>query len=101
MNKISNYRPISILPYFSKFFENVMHKQLMDYFTKTNSLSPQEFGFRKQHSTFMALLKILARILEYIDSKELAIGNCFDLSKAFDTVNHNILLNKLGCYGIR
>ena len=77
-----------------------MYKQLMDYFINTNTLSPQQFGFRKQHSTFMALLEMQARISESLDNNEFAIG-IFYLSKAFDTVNHKILLSKLECYDIR
>jgi len=73
----------------------------MNYFIKTNTLSPQQFGFRKQHSTFKALLEMQTMISESIDNNEFAIGIFFDLSKAFDTVNHKILLSKLEYYGIR
>jgi|SRR6218665_1395513 len=80
-NKISNYRPISILPYFSKFFEKVMYKQLLDYFIKTNTLSLQQFGFRKQHSTLMALLEMQTRISDSIDNNEFAIGTFLTCQK--------------------
>ena len=100
-NKISNYRPISVLPYFSKFFEKIMYKRIIDYFSKEKTLSPEQFGFRKQHSTFMALLEMQVKISESMDKNEFALGIFFDLSKAFDTVNHKILLKKLEHCGIR
>src|ERR1043165_10297120 len=74
-NKISNFRPISILPYFSKFFEKIMY-----YFLKMNVLSPNQYGFRKEHSTYMALLEIQCKILESIDNREFSLGIFFDLS---------------------
>ena len=100
-NKINNYRPISVLPYFSKYFEKLMHNRLMDYFNKLNLLSVSQYGFQKGHSTFMALLDMQEKISESIDRNEFSLGIFFDLSKAFDTVNHQILLKKLEHYGIR
>jgi hypothetical protein len=100
-NKINNYRPISILPYFSKYFEKIMYRRIFDYFTRKNLLSKNQYGFRAGHSTFMALLEMQNKISEAIDNNMFSLGIFFDLSKAFDTVDHSILLKKLEHYGIR
>ena len=78
-----------------------MYNRLMEYFIKENTISPQQFGFRKGHSTYMALLEMQDKISDSLDKNEFAMGIFFDLSKAFDTVNHTILLGKLEHYGIR
>ena len=100
-NKINNYRPISILPYFSKYFEKAMHNRLTDYLTKFSLLSARQYGFQKGLSTFMALLDMQGKITESMDRNEFSLGIFFDLSKAFDTVNHQILIKKLEHYGVR
>ena len=99
--KFSNYRPISILPIFSKILERVVYVRLMKYLTKHNILSNNQFGFRKNHSTFMAVLDLIDNLSKSIDEKEFSVGVFIDLSKAFDTVNHKILIEKLSHYGIR
>ena len=73
----------------------------MEYFVKENIISPQQFAFRKGHSTYIALLEMQDKISDSLDRNEFAMGIFFDLSKAFDTVNHTILLSKLEHYGIR
>ena len=98
---ISNYRPISVLTSFSKVFERVIHNSLMSYLDKNNILNPTQFGFRKQHSTNMALIDLIDCITNAIDKNEYSIGIFIDLSKAFDTIDHDILLYKLSHYGIR
>ena len=96
-----NYRPISILPYFSKFIEKIVHNRLYDYFAKFNLLNESQFGFRKNHSTYMPLLLLQSAVSEAIDVGEVVLALFLDLQKAFDTVNHQILLYKLESYGIR
>jgi exonuclease III len=97
----TNYRPISILPYFSKLLEKVMYHRLYDYIVKRNILYPFQHGFRSGHSTVMSLLNIQDKVTQAIDNNEYSIGIFLDLSKAFDTVDHNILLKKLENYGVR
>ena len=73
----------------------------MEYFNKYNILSDKQYGFRKNHSTSLALVDLYDKISNAIDQKEIAVGIFLDLSKAFDTVNHRILFDKLKHYGIR
>ena len=85
-----NYRPISLLPNFSKFFEKVM----------CNLLYCFQFGFRKNHSTSLAFIHLINKISSAIDRHEITAGVFLDLSKAFDTLDHEILFAKLEHYGI-
>ena len=78
-----------------------MYKRLISYFNKMNVLSNNQFGFRKNHSTFHALILIVDKIQRAMEEGNYSCGIFIDLSKAFDTVNHNILLGKLERYGIR
>ena len=95
-----NYRPISLLPTISKIFEKVVHKQLYDYFTENNLFYKSQYGYRKGHSTELAALELADRISQYLDNGEIPIAIFLDLSKAFDTLDHRILLSKLKYYGI-
>ena len=97
----SNYRPISLLPFFSKILERLMHNRLYNFLTEHNILAMNQFGFRKNYSTFLALMDLVDSISKNIDEGNYSIGICLDLSKAFDTINHTILLDKLCRYGIR
>ena len=99
----TNYRPVSILPCFSKFLEKVIYNRLLNYIYLTNLgiFCNTQYGFRKGHSTSLALVDLYDKISSAIDRKEHSVGIFLDLSKAFDTVNHNILLDKLSYYGIR
>ena len=90
-----------MLPAFSKILEKVIYNRLLQYLTKHNILSDNQFGFRKHHSTEYALTLLYDKISAAIDNKEITVGIFIDLSKAFDTVNHEILLQKLFHYGIR
>ena len=87
----SNYRPISLLPSFSKILEKLVYNRLIDYLSKYKKLSASQFGFRKYHSTEYALALLYDKISSAIDSNEATVGTFIDLSKAFDTVNHQIL----------
>ena len=78
-----------------------MYNRLLDYVNANNILYPNQFGFREKHSTYIALLKLIDDISEEIDNKNFSIGVFIDLSKAFDTINHDILIKKLNSYGIR
>ena len=97
----NNYRPISILPFFSKLFERLMYNRLIDFIEKHNLLYQYQFGFRKNHSTFTALLILLEKITGALDDSEFAVRILMDFRKAFDTIDHTILLDKLYHYGIR
>ena len=97
----TNYRPVSVLPAFSKIFERAIYDRLLSYLDKHKVLSNSQFGFRKNHSTEYALTLFYEKISSAIDNKEISVGIFIDLSKAFDTVNHEILLDKLRYFGIR
>ncbi len=98
---LTNYRPISILPYFSKLMEKAVSNRLTDYIEKISILYPMQYGFRQNHSVDMALVNIQDLITEAIDANKYSIGVFLDLAKAFDTVDHSILLKKMSIYGIR
>lgn len=98
---VNNYRPISVLPFFSKIIERLMYNRLLCYLDKNDILIKNQYGFREKHSTYMALIKLLDQITNELDNKQFSIGIFIDLSKAFDTIDHNILIRKLQCYGIR
>ena len=98
---LNNYRPISILPIFSKLFERIMYNRLETHLTINNILSPQQFGFRKKHATSMAISLFTEKLYDTLDNHKLAIATFLDLSKAFDLINHTFLLQKLHHYGVR
>ena len=99
-SRFCNYRPISLLPSLSKIFERVIFDQLLDYFTNNNLLCLDQFGFRPGHSTELAALRLVDHLITQMDSCRVPTNIYIDLSKAVDTLNNGILLQKLKYYGI-
>ena len=91
----TNYRPISILPAFTKILEKVIYNRLSNFLSKYNILSDSQYGFQKHHSTVYALTHLYDKISCSIDNMQFTVRIFIDLPKAFDTVDHNILLEKL------
>ena len=98
---LDNYRPISTLPVFGKIFEKLIYNRLYSFLTSQNILNENQFGFRKGHSTNHALNYSISKIQKALNNKKHVLGIFIDLSKAFDTIDHEILLHKLHNYGIR
>lgn len=99
--KMGNYRPISLLTTFSKIFEKVIYKRIYNHINKLKILSPMQFGFQTQLTTSNATYSLTHNILKSLDVKEYVVSIFFDLAKAFDCVDHEILLNKVQFYGIK
>ena len=100
-NKFNNYRPVSILPQFSKILEKLFEKRLCKFCDKYNLLVDSQYGFRAGRSTAMALTELVDDVTTAIEKRMHAIGVFIDLKKAFDTISHTLLLRKLEYYGIR
>ena len=100
-NIFSNYRPIAVLPCFSKVLEKLMYERIIAYIDKNRILIDRQYGFRSKSSTNHAIIDLVDKITKAIENNEYTVGIFLDLSKAFDTVNHDILLTKLDFCGIR
>ncbi|XP_024116978.1 uncharacterized protein LOC112138628 [Oryzias melastigma] len=97
----TNYRPISLLPQFSKILEKIFNDKLAKFIDKYNIINENQYGFRENRSTSMAIIDAVEEITNALDKKKYAAGIFIDLKKAFDTLNHDTLLEKLEVYGIR
>jgi hypothetical protein len=97
----NNYRPIAILPVFSKIFERVIYSRLIDFLTQKKVIDPRQHGFLKNKSTTTAIFDFIDKVLKGLDNSETVLSIFIDLSKAFDCVDHKILLGKLHNYEIR
>ena len=98
---VSNYRPISLLGSFSKIYEKLMHKRVLEFFDQNNTLFENQYGFRPGRSCEHALLNAQNSILQSLNKKQISVLLLLDYSKAFDVLDHNTLLHKLEHYGIR
>ncbi|PNF29254.1 hypothetical protein B7P43_G10478, partial [Cryptotermes secundus] len=97
----SNYRPIALLSVFSKILEKIMYSRLVSFTTKYKILTENQHGFQKNKSTTSACLSFIGKVQEALDRRLGVVGIFFDLSKAYDVIDHDILLEKLEHYGIR
>ena len=89
---LDNYRPISLLTSTSKFFEKIAFNQLYDFFHENQLFHSSQYGFRKLHSAELAALELSDRVLKDVDERNISLAIFMDLSKAFDTLDHQILL---------
>lgn len=99
--KCTNYRPISLLSPINKIFEKFIYNQLQSYLDKKQLIHPNQYGFRPGYSTSLAVSTIYDEIINNMEEKKYTCAIFLDLAKAFDTVDHNILIQKLDLYGIR
>ena len=97
----NNYRPISLLTTISKVLEKIVYQRVYDYLTKTGQLYDNQYGFREKHSCEHAIGQVLGNVLKGLENNLHSAVILLDLSKAFDTIEHHILLKKLELYGIR
>ena len=98
---INNYRPIAILNTLSKVFEKIIYTRLMLYLEKNKILFENQHGFRQNKTTILAIYKALTNILDSLNNQQYTFAMYLDLSKAFDSVDHDILIQKMEIYGIR
>lgn len=98
--QIDNYRPVSLLSVISKIFERIIYIRILEYFIQNKIFVTSQHGFLPGRSTTTAIFNSINYIMEQIDKRQYVSGIYFDLSKAFDLINHDMLLQKLRCYGI-
>ena len=98
---VNNYRPISLLPVLSKILEKIVYNRLCSFLLQSNFFYDLQFGFLKNHSTSHAAAVMVENITKSFKDKEYTLGVFLDLSKAFDTIDHSILLAKLNHFGVR
>ena len=100
-SNLKNYRPISLLPCLSKLFEKCIKNRLINFLEKNNLLHENQFGFRRNLCTNDAIMSVTSKLIQELDAGNKCLGIFLDLQKAFDTVSHNVLLDKLDKMGIR
>ena len=100
-SQFTNYRPVALLKQFSKVLEKLFCKRLNKFIEKNNLISESQYGFRPSRSTSAALLELTEELTSSIDNGDSTIGVFIDLSKAFDTIDHTLLIKKLENFGIR
>ena len=98
---VNNYRPISLLPVMSKVLEKLVYTRLVSFLNRKGFFHEMQFGFRPNHSTSHATTLLIENITEAFEAKQAMVGVFLDLSKAFDSIDHDILQSKLFHYGIR
>ena len=99
-SNVDNYRPISLPSCFEKILDRLICKRILALLNKNSILYKLQFGFRENHSTVMALIEALNEIYKNLDEGKFVLGVFLDLTKAFDPIDHKILLKKLEHYGI-
>ena len=97
----TNYRPISLLTTMSKVMEKVVYKQVYDFLSSTGQICDTQYGFRSRHSCDHAVAQVVGTILKNLENKRTTISVMLDLSKAFDTIEHRIMIQKLELYGVQ
>ena len=96
-----NYRPVSLLSQFSKILEKWFAQKLFFFLEKHKLITEKQYGFRAKRSTALALIELIEKITSVTENKQDTVGVFIDFSKAFDTINHSLLLSKSYNYGIR
>ena len=97
---LNNYRPISLLPTVLKLLEKIVYKRIYDFFIRENLIFRSQYSFCKKHSCEHAVTELLGEITKGYENGKHTIAMFLDLSKAFDTISHELLFAKLECYGV-
>jgi len=98
---MGNFRPISLLPVASKILEKIVHRRLYDFLSENDFFNKYQFGFRSNHSTELAASYLMNKVYDALNRKKKVMSVFLDMSKAFDCVDHDILLEKMKVYGVR